>query len=114
MKLYQKMFGEAFDLGFNVDDYPFLTDRSYRNDICPSFYFKAAERYYILWVDYPTPADRDNGTYSRYTIVEAENLENETTAEIQVDHSSEVNIEMEDVTTMTSYLHQLRSHNMKL
>ncbi|MGK0270026.1 MAG: hypothetical protein ACI88H_000659 [Cocleimonas sp.] len=45
----------------------FLIDRRYRNDICPSFYFKA---------------------------------------EIQVDHSSKVNIEMEEAADVTRYLQQ--------
>lgn len=106
MKLYQEMFGRTFDLGFKVDDYPFLTDKSYRNDICPSFYFKAAERYYILWVDYPTPAERDSESFSRYTIVEAENTGSEESPEIQVDHSSDVNLEMEEATGISNYLQQ--------
>lgn len=40
--LYKNEFGADFDLGFNLNDYPFLKDKSWHNDVSPSFFFKEA------------------------------------------------------------------------
>lgn len=104
MNLYQQEFGKYFELGFNLNDYPFLTDKSYRNDICPSFYFKTAGTYYILWVDYPTPSERENENFSRYTIVEAKNIESGNNPELQTCNDSEVNIQIESAIEIIHYL----------
>lgn len=104
MKLYQEMFGEHFDLDFNVDDYPFLTDKSYRNDICPSFYFKAADCYYILWVDYLDASEREDEKYRRYTVVEALNVGNEEHPEVETNHESNFKLEFEIPNDIKKYL----------
>lgn len=104
MKLYQEMFGEDFDLGFNVDNFPFLTDKSYRNDICPSFYFKAANCYYILWVDYSSPDQRENESNSRYTIVEAVNAGDDEHHEIESNHDSSFLVEFERSDELANHL----------
>lgn len=107
MRLYQQQFGKDFQLGFNLEDYPFLTDKSYHNDICPSFYFKDADSYYILWVDYPTPSDREDESYSRYTIVEAENSGDEQHLEIGVNQDSDFQIEFEKADEIKGYLNDI-------
>lgn len=50
MELYKQEFGQNFDLGFNLENHPYLIDKSWHNDLCPSFYFKADEQYYVLWL----------------------------------------------------------------
>ncbi|AQS35245.1 hypothetical protein Sps_00020 [Shewanella psychrophila] len=64
MHQYKQEFGEAFDLGFELSHFSFLKDKSWHNDVCPSFMFKAkvnsdisvgleqSEQYLVLWVDY--------------------------------------------------------------
>lgn len=52
MELYKQEFCQDFDLGFDLNDHPYLIDKSWHNDLCPSFYFKVGEQYYVLWVDY--------------------------------------------------------------
>ncbi len=108
MKLYQQEFGRHFGLGFNLDDYPFLTDKSYHNDICPSFYFKTAGSYYILWVDYPTASEREDEGFSRYTIVEAENLGDEQHLEIGVNQDSSFQIKFELTDEIEEYLKKVK------
>ncbi|MBO7927249.1 hypothetical protein J5X91_13420 [Pseudoalteromonas sp. K222D] len=39
MKLYEQEFNENFDIGFDLEDHPYLIDKSWHNDQCPSFYF---------------------------------------------------------------------------
>lgn len=104
MKLYQEMFGSDFNLGFDVDDYPFLTDKSYRNDSCPSFYFDVAGTYYILWVDYPDASEREDESYSRYTIVEALNIGDHESPEIEANHDSSLQVEFERAEEIAAYL----------
>lgn len=38
-------FGRDFELGFSLHDYPRLIDKSWHNDVCPSFYYKTARGY---------------------------------------------------------------------
>jgi hypothetical protein len=71
---YQACFGADFDLGFSMASLPVtLVDRSHHNDVCPSFYFELDARYYILYVDFCNPEQRENPDASRYTIVIAIN-----------------------------------------
>lgn len=72
MSLYKQEFGQNFDLGFDLKDHPYLIDKSWHNDQCPSFYFKVAEQYYVLWVDYGDIEQREEHT-PRYVIIEANN-----------------------------------------
>lgn len=72
MELYEKEFGLNFDLGFDLKDYPNLIDKSWHNDLCPSFYFSVGEQFYALWVDYADVEKREEDT-PRYLIVEAVN-----------------------------------------
>jgi hypothetical protein len=70
--LYKNEFGTDFDLGFNLKDYPYLIDKSWHNDVSPSFYFNVGSLYYVLWVDYSNPAKREESN-NRYLIQEAIN-----------------------------------------
>ena len=72
MSLYKQEFGQNFDLGFDLKNHPYLIDKSWHNDQCPSFYFKVGEQYYVLWVDYADIEQREEET-PRYVIVEAIN-----------------------------------------
>lgn len=72
MSSYKQEFGQDFDLGFDLIEHPYLIDKSWHNDLCPSFYFKIDEQYYVLWVDYAEEEQREEDT-SRYVIVEAIN-----------------------------------------
>lgn len=72
MHLYQKEFEPEFDLGFNLADFPQLNDKSWHNDMSPSFWFESNGQYYILWVDYADKSKREEDT-PRYIIVEADN-----------------------------------------
>ncbi|MCL1062615.1 hypothetical protein MK852_10760 [Shewanella benthica] len=69
--LYQKEFGFNFKLGFNLTDYPFLKDKSWHNDVSPSFYYKLNSQYFVLWVDHALVENRENET-KRYLITSAE------------------------------------------
>lgn len=79
--LYQKEFGVDFDLGFNLDDYTFLVDKSWHNDVSPSFYLNFGSQYYVLWVDHADPTEREDSN-SRYLIQEAVNEGDEIHPEI--------------------------------
>jgi hypothetical protein len=79
--LYKNEFGTDFDLGFNLKDYPYLIDKSWHNDVSPSFYFNVGSQYYVLWIDYSDPAKRED-TNGRYLIQEAINEGDEINPEI--------------------------------
>ncbi len=70
--MYKNEFGSDFDLGFNLNDYPYLIDKSWHNDMSPSFYFNVGAQYYVLWVDYADPSKREDSN-ERFLIQEAEN-----------------------------------------
>lgn len=79
--LYKNEFGADFDLGFNLSDYPYLKDKSWHNDVSPSFYFNIGQQYYVLWVDYLKPEDREQEN-CRFTIINATNEGDEQHPEI--------------------------------
>tara|TARA_B100000700_G_C14728383_1_gene707162 strand:+ start:275 stop:607 length:333 start_codon:yes stop_codon:yes gene_type:complete len=62
VSLYKQEFGQDFDLGFDLKEHPYLIDKSWHNDLCPSFYFKVDEQYYVLWVDYADEERREEDT----------------------------------------------------
>lgn len=94
---YKKEFGTNFNLGFKEYDLPHeLHDRSYRNDCCPSFWFKKESDFYILWVDFEEPEDRENESAKRYTLVHAVNEGDEDHPEIYSDSEKPVLIECDE------------------
>jgi hypothetical protein len=70
---YKTEFGFDFDLGLDLSTHPYLNDKSYRNDDCPSFYFSKDGQYYIFWVDFFDKNKRENENVFRYTIQLADN-----------------------------------------
>lgn len=106
--LYKRKFGADFDLGFSLIQYSFLVDQSSANDMCPSFYFKLNEVYYILWVDHAAVEQREDESNSRYTVVEAENFGDDEYPELQTKATPAL-AELEAVTDIVLYLNQLKS-----
>lgn len=70
--LYKQEFGQDFDLGFDLESHPYLIDKSWHNDLCPSFYLNVGEQYYVLWVDYADEEQREEDT-PRYMITKGVN-----------------------------------------
>jgi hypothetical protein len=102
MELYKQEFGQDFDLGFDLKNHPYLIDKSWHNDQCPSFYFKMGEQYYVLWVDYADKEQREENT-PRYLIIEALNEGSNEYPEIYASNG-EITFECEDYTDLKLYL----------
>lgn len=79
---YKIEFNANFELGFKLSEHTYLTDKSYRHDVCPSFYFKKDNQYYVLWVDYATPSQREDTNSPRYVVQLAKNEGDEEHPEI--------------------------------
>ncbi|WP_394390565.1 hypothetical protein [Shewanella woodyi] len=121
MLQYRQEFGEDFELGFELGHFPFLQDKSWHNDVCPSFMFKGKvepnipvsnqclqdEQYLVLWVDFPHEDDRENTTSSRYSIVTATNLGSLHEPEIYHDEHSFTLFKSESSKALTQYLSAL-------
>ena len=87
---YKEEFSNHFELGFNLDKFPVkLFDRSYRNDICPSFYFNIKNQFFILWTDYKEKDLRDEPESKRYTLVYGINEGDNEYKEICTDYDKE-------------------------
>ena len=123
MHQYQQEFGESFDLGFSLDHFPILADKSWHNDVCPSFMFKVKavsgysdldrsesqknDQYLVLWVDYPNETERENAGSSRYAVVTATATHfssSEWDIEIGHDEESVTLFESEDPRELTPFL----------
>jgi len=118
MSQYKQEFGEGFELGFELSRFPFLIDKSWHNDACPSFMFKAkidsdssglerCSQYLVLWVDYSNEDDRENTRTSRYSIVTAANIGSLHEPEIYHDEHSFTLFETEESEALTQYLSSL-------
>jgi len=107
MELYKQQFGQSFNLGFDLKNHPYLIDKSWHNDQCPSFYFIIGEQYCVLWVDYADIEQREEGT-PRYVILEAINEGNNEAPEIYAG-SGEVLFESEDYAELKLFLGSLLS-----
>lgn len=93
---YKTAFSQDFDLGFKVKDFPVeLIDKSYGNDICPSFYFKIQDQYFVLWVNYRENSLREDPETKRYIITHGVNLGDNEHLEIY-DDINKVDILMTD------------------
>lgn len=124
MRLYKQEFGEDFALGFELGHFPFLLDKSWHNDVCPSFMFKSKkgsdssnldqhksqqnDQYLVLWTDYfnetPDEDQRENTGSSRYTVVTATNLGSLCEPEIYHDEHSFTLFESDDPKALTQFL----------
>ncbi|PKG75538.1 hypothetical protein CXF86_06880 [Shewanella sp. GutCb] len=107
MLQYKQEFGEGFDLGFELRDFPFLEDKSWKDEACPSFMLKSGDRYLVLWVDYPNKEERENTITSRYSIVTATNLGSAHEPEIYHDEHSFTLFETEEPESLALYLSNL-------
>jgi|GEM_PF-1645385 len=136
MLQYKQEFGEGFELGFELSDFPFLEDKSWKDEACPSFMFKLSsglghaysdsgftddglsgagdsgskyslEQYLVLWSDYPNSEERENTRTSRYSIVTATNLGSRHEPEIYHDEHSFTLFETEESEALTQYLSNL-------
>lgn len=103
---YKTEFGPDFDLGFNLSDYPQLTDKSWHNDVCPSFTFKAGSQHLILWVDYENPDEREL-SQERYVVMTAINEGTESEPEIYTGDETEVVFAAEKPAELKAYLSQI-------
>lgn len=102
MSLYKQEFGQSFDLGFDLNDHPYLIDKSWHNDLCPSFYFKVGELFYVLWVDHADIEQREEDT-PRYVIIEANNEGTNEEPEVYAGNG-EIVFECEDYTGLNLFL----------
>lgn len=107
--LYKQEFGRDFDLGFDLESHPYLIDKSWHNDLCPSFYFKVGEQFYVLWVDYADIEQREENT-PRYLIVEAINERNNEEPEIYAGDGA-ITFECENYADLKLFLDSLLSKN---
>ena len=107
MSAYHQTFGYEFDLGFDLSQYPFLIDKSYQNDMCPSFYFKLKSDYFILWVDYADPICREED-YPRYSIISAVNDGDNIHPEIRTASQPTLQLEFEQPSELIDYLEQIK------
>lgn len=101
MELYKQEFGQGFELGFNLKDHPYLIDKSWHNDLCPSFYFKVGELFYVLWVDHADVSQREEDT-PRYVIVKGINEGSDENPEVYVGNS-EMTFECEKYINLKYY-----------
>ncbi|MDI5832692.1 hypothetical protein AAEH72_10370 [Shewanella xiamenensis] len=107
MSVYQQTFGDKFELGFDLSLYTFLIDKSYQNDMCPSFYFKHNNHYFILWVDYADPICREED-YPRYSIISAVNDGDNLHPEIRTASQPTLQLEFEQPSDLIHYLEQIK------
>ena len=127
MLQYQQEFGEGFELGFSLDHFPILVDKSWHNDVCPSFMFKTKvvpgcsgldrsmnqpnDQYLVLWIDYfnenPDEDQRENAGSSRYTVITATATHfsaSEWDIEVGHDEESVTIFESDDPKALTEFL----------
>lgn len=102
---YNIEFGTAFKLGLDLNHYPFLNDKSYKNDTSPSFWFKTQDGYFTLWIDYLNVRDRESDNL-RYCIITSENDGDDEYPEIN-SSNGEIIFECESATDITHYLDNL-------
>lgn len=105
MELYKQEFGQDFELGFYLKNHPYLVDKSWHNDLCPSFYFNIGEQFYVLWVDHSDVEQREEDT-QRYIIVEAINEGSNEEPEIYAGNGKVV-FECEFYTDLSLSLHAI-------
>ena len=109
--LYKKAFGANFNLGFNLGDFPQLHDKSYHNDVCPCFWYIKNGQYFVLWVDFENPDDRESDS-KRYTIITAENFGDNYNPEISLSADSIEIFSTENQSELITFLYSLDSSKM--
>ena len=112
MELYKQEFGQNFDLGFSLKKHPYLIDKSWHNDQCPSFYFIENEKYYVLWVDYAEEEQREEDTF-RYVIVEAINEGSDEEPEVYAG-GGKIAFQCEVFTELEEWLKSYQTSNLSV
>ncbi|QFU25096.1 hypothetical protein FM038_025210 [Shewanella eurypsychrophilus] len=112
-----------FWLRFSLEYFPILVDKSWYNDVCPSFMFKVkvnsekpadleqSEQYLVLWIDYLKEDERENTGSSRYTVITATATRfsvSEWDIEIGNDEESVTLFESEDPKALIHFLELYR------
>lgn len=100
---YKSEFGYDFNLGFDLHDYPQFVDKSWHNDVCPSFYFKIGNNYYVLWVDFEDTSRREQSS-ARYTVISAENIGCDETPDIVCGENGVEVFSSEDVKKLSEFI----------
>ncbi len=108
MYQFQDEFGRDFDLGFDLSDFPFLHDKSWNDDDCPSFLFHCESRiklgeYLVLWVN-PVKKEARLNDFPRYIVRTAKNVGTDNLPEIVHDETTEVVFESESVEGLYRFL----------
>ncbi|WP_108944603.1 hypothetical protein [Shewanella halifaxensis] len=103
MELYKQEFGQNFNLGFDLSLYPWLMDKSWHNDISPSFYFRTPTGFMVLWVDYEDPEQREDSEQDRYVVMTAVNSGTDESPEIHHDEESSVIFSSNDIGDTISF-----------
>ncbi|HLR17489.1 MAG TPA: hypothetical protein VK099_06405 [Alcanivoracaceae bacterium] len=107
---YAVNISNSFDLGFDPKLLPVeLTDKSYGNDVSPSFYFRAKESYFVLWVEEKDKNLRELEGSARYTLVHGVNLGDEESPEIYDDHNKGVVLSTESFFELEEEINRLIS-----
>ena len=112
MELYKQEFGQNFDLGFNISQYPWLVDKSWHNDVSPSFYLKAPTGFMVLWVDHEDPEQREDSEQDRYVVMTAVNSGTDEYPEIHHDEDSTAVFSSNQIDSSVAYL--LTVHTSKV
>lgn len=103
MSLYKQEFGQDFDLGLDLKEHPYLIDKSWHNDLCPSFYFKVDEQYYVLWVDYADEEQREEDS-ARFMITKGVNEGTNYKPEVYSEVNSEEVFSCENYKNLKQFL----------
>lgn len=105
---YKTAFSQDFDLGFKVQNFPVeLIDKSYGNDICPSFYFKIKDQYFVLWVNYKEKSLREDPETKHYILTHGVNLGDNEHLEIYDDCNKTELLMTDSICQVESTIHRM-------
>lgn len=103
--MYKTPFGKDFDLGIRLNQLPtLLVDNSYGNDVCPSFYFKIHDEYYLLWIDYEDKEQREDPDAYRYIVVKAINEGDDKYLDIYSDSRMDDLLQTDDKNELANFI----------
>lgn len=107
---YQEEFGANFDLGFDLEAYPQLTDISFCQDACPQFYFSHDDKYFLVMVDHKDICEREDESSPRYLILNAYNSMTPSNPCICLDEDDDKPVlATEDTATFIAYIDSKRN-----
>ena len=112
MELFKQEFGQNFNIGFDLSLHPWLIDKSWHNDVSPSFYFKAQTGYMVLWVDYEDSEQREDSEQARYVMMTAINSGTDESPDIHHDEDSTLIFSSNNINHFLAFL--LTIHESKV